>query len=346
MWSPLHRRPAPMRREVELALDPALVLRAQRQLRRHISPTPTLEHPQLDTQLGAQTWIKLENTLPTGAFKIRGALTLLEALPAIVDTIVAPTRGNHGQALAWASRRLGRRCHLFVPRGNDRGKNAAMRALGAELHEVGDSFDEAAHAASDFARRTGARMVHPGGEPTLLTGIATLATELLGQVGSPLDAVYVPVGVGSCAGGVGAMFKALSPHTRVVGVQGVRAPALARAWSSGRARCVVPRPTLADGLAVGQPPPLTLALLRRVVDDMLLVEEEELMDAIRILARTVHQIAEGAGAAALAGARQHAERHGHRTIAVVLTGGNISPAVLSQVLAQDPGPVQGATTNL
>lgn len=326
-------------------LDLSEVLAARRVLARSFSPSPTVEHPLLSAEVGVRTWVKLENAMPTGAFKIRGATWLMERLEP--GPIVAPTRGNHGQALAHAARGQGRACHLFVPAGNNPDKNAAMRALGARVHESGQTFDEASDAAADWATRHQGHLVHPGSEPALVVGIATLGVELLEQVPVPLDAVYVPVGVGSCASAVGGVMRHLSPRTRVIGVQSELAPAVSRAWRGLAGEEVPPGATLADGLAVGRAPAYTLGLLRAFVDDMLVVSEAEIASSMALYLRSLHQLAEGAAAAALAGARRHAAQQGWREIAVVLTGGNVhaTDLCLSLDLLPEPGGIEATRAN-
>src|SRR5690606_26257351 len=165
--------------------------------------------------------VKLENALPLGSFKLRGGLNLLASLTAEERArgLVTATRGNHGQSLASAAQKYNVRCAVFVPEGNNPDKNAAIGALGAEVIEAGHDFDSAWDAAVAYAERTGSIPVHPSREPKLMAGYATTALEMLDQAAQPLDTVFVPVGGGSLAAGVGLVFKALSPHTRVIGVQ-------------------------------------------------------------------------------------------------------------------------------
>jgi threonine dehydratase len=319
-----------------MAPEFAEIVAARRRLQGVLPPTPVVTHPRLSTLLGAECHVKLENTQPVGAFKIRGGLNLLMTASPRERALgyVTATRGNHGQSLAYACSRFASPCVLFVPRGNDRSKNLAMRALGADLREAGDNFDEAWAAAEAYAKEKGSQLVHPGREPKLVAGVGTWVLELLEQVEGPLDAVFVPVGVGSCIAGTATAIKALSPHTQVIGVQSEAAPAMTLAWRGEDPPQEPPRPTLADGLAVGQPVAETLSVMAELVDDMVLVSEADLARAIRWYATSLGQLAEGAGAAALAGAFNLRPRFKGGRIAVLLSGGNVDMTRLREVFGQ------------
>jgi threonine dehydratase len=310
------------------------IVAARHLLAKLITPTPLVTHPLLSQRLGAEVHVKLENTVPLGSFKLRGGLNLLASLTPQERArgLVTATRGNHGQSLASAALRHGVRCVVFVPEGNNPDKNAAIRALGATVHAAGTDFDAAWEAALKYSNDSGLIAVHPSREPKLMAGYATVALEMLDQMTQPLDALFIPVGGGSLAAGMGLVYNALSPHTRLIGVQSAAAPALARAWHSGELREYPVGETLADGLAARAPSPDTLTILREVLDDIVEVTEAEIAAAIRGLAETVHQMAEGAGAAALAGAMHLRRRIAGERIGVVLSGGNITAAQLSQIL--------------
>ena len=245
------REQTPMtdRRAGDVHFDDIVAARAI--IAKHITPTPLVTHPLLSQRAGCQVHVKLENTVPLGSFKLRGGLHLLASLsPAERGRgLVTATRGNHGQSLASAAQRHGARCVVFVPEGNNADKNAAISALGATVHVRGADFDAAWAAALEHAGAHGMIAVHPSREPKLIAGYATVALEMLEQVAQPLDALFIPVGGGSLAAGMGLIFKALSPHTRLIGVQSAAAPALARAWRSGELTEYPVGETLADGLA-------------------------------------------------------------------------------------------------
>ena len=311
------------------------VLAAREIVAGKLAPTPLVSHPLLSDMLGCEAHVKLENAQSIGSFKIRGGLALLDTMSGRDREagLVTATRGNHGQSLALAAKMYGAKCTIFVPDDNNPDKNAAMQALGAELVVKGHDFDAAWQAAEHFAKETGARCVHPAKEPALIAGVATAAMEMLEQAGGHLDAVFVPVGGGSIAAGTAIVVKALSPDTEVIGVQAENAPAFHHAWHTGDNRPFVVTESLADGLAVRIPVEFTLSIMRNSVDDMLLVSEGEICAAIRTYASTIHQMAEGAGAAPLAGAMQVADRIAGKRIGLMLTGGNISADMLANVIA-------------
>ena len=310
------------------------IVAARKLLARTLTPTPLVTHPLLSRRIGAEVHVKLENAVPLGSFKLRGGLNFVASLTAEERArgLVTATRGNHGQSLASAAQRHGVACTVFVPAGNNPDKNMAIAALGARVSIAGNDFDAAWLAAQAFAASTGAIAVHPSREPRLIAGYATVALEMLDQASQPLDTVFVPVGGGSLAAGMGLVFKALSPHTRIIGVQSAAAPALARAWRTGEMNEYPVGETIADGLATRVPSPDTVEILREVLDDVIEVSEAEIVGAIRCLAETLHQLAEGAGAAALAGAMHLHRRLTRQRVGIVLSGGNITSAQLLRIL--------------
>ncbi len=310
------------------------IVAARRLLSRMLTPTPLVTHPLLSKRLGAEVHVKLENALPLGSFKLRGGLNFVATLTPEQRArgLVTATRGNHGQSLASAAQRYGVPCRVFVPADNNPDKNAAIEALGATVRIAGQDFDAAWDAAVEHAEHSAAIAVHPSREPQLVAGYATVALEMLDQASQPLDTVFVPVGGGSLAAGMGLVFKALSPHTRIIGVQSAAAPALARAWRTGEMREVPVGDTIADGLATRVPSPDTVQILREVLDDFIEVSEAEIAGGIRCLAETLHQLAEGAGAAALAGALHLHRRLTRQRVGVVLSGGNITSTLLLKIL--------------
>ena len=308
---------------------------AMRIVRKHLAPTPLVSNPLLNDRVGCEVFVKLENTQSVGSFKIRGGLNLLANMPAEdrARGLVTATRGNHGHSLAYAARMHGTRCTVFVPHGNCAEKNAAIAALGAQVAEAGHDFDAAMIAAEEHAARTGSRLVHQARDRDLVAGVGTVALEMLEQADGRLDTVFVPVGGGSLASGIAVAIKALSPATRVVGVSAENAPAMHHAWHTGEYHPFAAIDTLADGLAVRVPIVATLKIMRALLAGMVLVSEREIQDAIRAYAETVHHMAEGAAAAALAAAIRHRDELRGQRIAVVLTGGNIDAATLMGALA-------------
>lgn len=310
---------------------------AMRVVRERLAPTPLVSNPLLDERAGCEVFVKLENSQSIGSFKIRGALNLLARMAAEdrARGLVTATRGNHGQSIAHAAQLHGTKCTVFVPRGNSPGKNAAIAALGAHVVEAGHDFDAAMIAAEEYAARTGVRLVHAARDLDLIAGAGTIALEMLEQAGGQLDAVFIPVGGGSIAAGMAVALKALSPATRIIGVSAENAPAMHHAWHTGEHRPFAAIDTLADGLAVRVPVAATLEIIRPLLDNMVLVSEREIQGAIRAYAETLHQMAEGAAAAALAAAIRYRDELGGLRVGVVLTGGNIDAEALLGALAGD-----------
>ncbi|MGB1701336.1 MAG: threonine ammonia-lyase, partial [Nannocystaceae bacterium] len=313
--SHVHHPPRPF--TPSTAADAEGLRRAAQDFWRWCPPSPLHRSPVLDAFVGCETWVKCEHLLPTGAFKIRGATHLLAefARHGVRGEIVAASRGNHGQALARACLEFGRRCTIFVPFGNSALKDRRMRALGARVVMWGDSFDDAARGARAYAHASGAHLVNPGDTPALVHGNSSMGLELahqLEQMGLlDTDAVLAPVGVGSCAAALGLGLRAAGWAWPLVGAQSDRAPAMHEAWHRGQRTPRAVGPTVADGLAVGEPPRYTSGLLRQVLDGFQLVDEAsivEAMEAFRLawgtpepedprrvgLAR-LHGVVEGAG---------------------------------------------------
>ena len=303
-------------------------------------PTPQLSWPLLNEALAAEVWVKHENHTPTGAFKVRGGLVYMHQLAARlpgVKGIMLATRGNHGQSLAFAARRHGVAATIVVPHGNSVEKNAAMRALGAQLIEFGDDFQASREHAYMLAERDGLHMV-PSFHEDLVAGVATGWYELL-SARPDLDLLLVPVGQGSGICGAIAARHALglTRSVRIIGV--VSAHALAYQLSF-RARSAIAAPVstvLADGMACRVPDPESLAAMLEFVDDVVAVTDEEVARAMRLYYSATHNLAEGAGAAPLAAALQLKDdpRFKGRKIGLPLTGANVDAGVFSGVLADD-----------
>jgi threonine dehydratase len=314
------------------------VLTAEPIVHRHIRPTPLYEWPALSARLGCRFFLKHENHTPTTAFKARGGVYLVSRLADEQRRrgILGCTTGNHGQSLAFASRLYGVRCVLVVPRGANPDKLAAMRALGAELVEHGRDFDEAKEHCEAIREREGLRYVHSADEPDLIAGVGTYALEIFDELPNP-DVIVVPVGLGSGICGTATVAAERSPKTRVVGVQSEGAPAVTLSWRAGRAVETPEVKTFAEGVATRRPAALTLEIMRRKVHDMVLVRDEQLREVILLLLKVTHNLAEGAGAAALAAALQMRAQLAGKTVVGVLSGGNLDLRELSRILTpSDP----------
>lgn len=284
-------------------------------------PTPQYSWPLLNARAGAEVWVKHENHSPVGAFKLRGALVYLDWMKKnqpSVKSVIAATRGNHGQGVALAASRLGLTSVIVVPHGNSRKKNRAMQSLGAELIEHGEDFQAALEHSRSLAETRGLHPV-PSFHSLLVHGTATYALEFLR--GTPeLDAVYVPIGLGSSICGMISVRNALGLKTKIIGVVAEDAPAYALSFREKKAISATANSRLADGLSCRVPVPEALGTILSDVDHIVEVSEMEIAAAMRAYYEDTHNVAEGAAAAGLAAVLK--ERRGGR-IGVVLTGGNV-----------------------
>lgn len=309
------------------------VLRARASITPYLRPTPTLERPSLDAALGCRAHLKCENLNPTGAFKVRGGINLLSTLDEEQKArgVLAASTGNHAQSVAYAAQLFGIRAVIYMPEAANPMKVAATRAFGSEVVLLGRDFDEARRAAEARARQEGMRYVHSADEPLLIAGVGTCALELF-EVAPDLDVLFVPVGGGSGVLGAAVVARAVSPKTRVIGVQAEGAPAVYRSWKAGRRVITDEVSTFAEGLATREPFDLPLQLLPRLIDELMLVSDAELEAAIRLLLETTSQVAEGAGAAAVAGAYQRRGELGGKSVGLILSGGNLGMATLRRIM--------------
>jgi threonine dehydratase len=291
-------------------------------------PTPQYAWPLLAARTGAEVWVKHENHTPTGAFKVRGGLTFFDALrreARNVPGVVSATRGNHGQSLAFAGARAGVPVTIVAPRGNSVEKNAAMRAFGATLIEHGEDFDAARVEAARLAQEKGL-VFAPSFAPELVVGVATYALELF-RGAPPLDALYVPIGLGSGICGCIMARDLLGLPTEIVGVQSTEAPAYALSFAAGRVVTVPSADTRADGMATRIPDPVAFDMIRKGAARIVTVTDAEVAEAIRAYWQDTHNLAEGAGAAPLAALLQEKERMRGKRVATILCGGNIDLAL-------------------
>jgi threonine dehydratase len=313
------------------------ILTAQRRLRPYLDPTPMRRYPLLEREVGNNlaVWVKHENMQPTGSFKARNALNALLGLSeeARSKGVVAATRGNHGQGLAWAGSLLGTSVTICVPRGNNPEKNAAMLGFGATLIEEGRDYDEAVQIAETLVKEKGYTLVHSTNNSDVLAGAATMTFELLQQEPS-LDALVVSVGGGSQAVGALSAVRSLAPWLNVYGVQAENASAIHDSWHAGRPVHKDSADTFADGLATRHPYEATFASLCEGLTDFVTVSEAEIAEAVRVYLRTTHHLAEGAGAASLAGLITLRDRLAGQRVGVILSGGNIDQETLRRVVTR------------
>lgn len=303
------------------------VLQAERAIAAQLPSTPAWSYPGLDAAVGCSVVVKHENTQPTGAFKIRGGIALVDSMPSeeLAHGLITASTGNHAQSVANAARLAGVPALIVMPIGSPAGKIAATQLLGAEVISHGPTMTEAGEHARRLAAERQMTYVDPGDTPAIIAGHATVYLELLRQH-PELEAIYVPIGSGSGAAGACLVRDAIAPECLVVGVQSEAAPAAHRSWTSGRLEDA-PCTTRHSGLATGRGFALPQSILRARLNDFLLVSDEQVDAAARLLARQAHTLAEGAGAAALAGLIKH-QSHPARC-AIICTGGNASDAELT-----------------
>jgi threonine dehydratase len=302
-------------------------------IRPHIRETPTYRWPLLEVGLGCELWLKHENHTPVGAFKIRGGLVYMDELKRQqpkVRGVIAATTGNHGQSIAFAARLNGLRAVIVVPHGNNPEKNAAMRSLGAELVEHGSEFQEALEYSRELAVKEGLHAV-PSFHPWLVRGVATYGLEMF-RSAEDLDAVFVPIGLGSGFCGIAAARAALGLKTKIIGVVSEHAPAYALSFQQKQFVEQSSTTRVAEGVACKTPNRDALEHVQRHAHDIVTVNDDEAVAAMREIIQATHNIAEGAGALAYAALRKHRDSWQGRRVACVLTGGNASLSMIARAL--------------
>ena len=314
------------------------VLQARRTIAPYVQRTPLRQYPALSQVLGADVRLKHENHQVLGAFKVRGGVNLLAHMSREEreQGVITASTGNHGQSIAYACGLFGARSIIGLPRDANPLKVESMRNLGAELLFHGANFDEAREHCEALAREQGYRWVHPANEPLLISGVATEALEIVEDF-PEVEVMFVPLGGGSAAAGACLVAKAVNPAIRVIAVQSAQAQAGYLSWKERRL-AQAPTETKAEGLATGAGYQLPQSILWELLDDFLLVDDREILQAIGLLVDKAHTLAEGAGATALAGVLKHRDHILGKKVAVVVSGGNITLAQLREALeAYVPG---------
>ncbi len=311
------------------------VLAARERLRPYLSPSPLRRYPLLDELVGhgIQVYVKHENHLPVQTFKVRNGLSAITALDPATRArgVIGASTGNHGQGMAYAAHLLGIPCTIVVPEGNNPDKNAAIRALGAELVEFGATYDASARRCAALAQSRDMHLVHGINDRHVIAGAATMTLEIIEQEPG-LDALFIALGGGSQAVGALTVARALRPALRVIAVQSEAAQAQYESWRRGEIVRDRPVRTFAEGIATGQAYEMTFPALKAGLADFLLVSEAALADALRELIRTTHNLPEGAAAGGLAGLRQVAAQYAGQRVGIVMCGGNIGVEALAKVM--------------
>jgi threonine dehydratase len=309
------------------------VLDAAQQIRPYLQPTALRRYPSLERLVGAEVHVKHENHNPTGAFKVRGGVNLVSRLSDDERQrgVIAASTGNHGQSVAFAARLFGVPAIICAPANANPVKVEAMQDLGAEVVLQGERYDDARRHAEDMAREHGYRYIHSGDEPLLIAGVGTHTLEIL-QEQPHVDTVIVPIGGGSGAAGAAIAAKAINKDVRVIGVQSDAAQAAYLSWKTGALQ-EAPNRTRAEGLSTATPFALPQRIMRRLLDDFVLVSDDEIDASTAVMIEKTRTMVEAAGAAALAAALKIRDSVRGHTVALICSGGNISPAQLKALLA-------------
>ncbi|MFP3951131.1 MAG: threonine/serine dehydratase [Candidatus Bathyarchaeia archaeon] len=309
------------------------VLEARKRIKPYLLRTPLLSYGGLSKLLGCNIYVKHENVNPTGAFKIRGGINLVSQLsPEERERgVITASTGNHGQSIALASKIFGAKAIICVPWASNPDKLAEIRRLGAQIIEEGREYEDAKLHAERVAEEEGYRYIHSGNEPHLIAGVATYTLEILEEQPA-LDYLFVPVGGGSGASGAGIVIDSISPETKLIGVQSEKAPSVYLSWREGEIVSTESADTMADGLATRRAFKLPLRIIRKHLDDFVLVSEEAIKRAINTYVEEAHTIAEGAGAAPLAAALKIKDRLQDKKVGLVLSGGNLTSESLKEIL--------------
>ncbi len=308
------------------------VYRARRIVSKYLPRTPLIKSPILSKRLGLEAYVKCENLQPIGAFKVRGGIHLISELSEEEKRrgVITASTGNHGQSIAYAASLFGVKAIVAVPENSNPDKIEAIKGFGAHVEFRGSDFDEARLWVEKEAERKGYRYIHSANEPLLIAGVGTLYLEIMEDL-PDVEAIIIPIGGGSGAAAACVVTKSISPEVKIIGVQAEKAPAVYLSWKNKNFTETKSAETFADGLATRVPFKLTLDIINKHIDDILLVSEDEMKNAILTLLETIHQLAEGAGAASTAAAFKLRKKLQRKKVVLVLTGGNLTLQNLQNV---------------
>jgi threonine dehydratase len=309
------------------------IFKARKVVERVLHRTHLTFYKRLSDEIGASIHVKHENHLPTNSFKVRGAINFMARVSSAIEErgIVVATRGNHGLAVAWAARERGIFCNVVVPEHNNPEINAAILSYGAQLIEHGNDFYEAQDYCEELAENAGYYYLRQGSEPRLMTGIATMGLEIFEELPG-VETIIMPIGGGAGCAALARVIQGINPQVELIGVQAERMPSFYESWRQGK-KLTVPRAhTVAEGLAARSVFEVPFMILQERIRDVVLLTEQELLEGVRIALRYTQNLAEVAGAAALAAAFKIKERLQGRQVVVVLTGGNLDMARLGEIL--------------
>jgi len=309
------------------------VYKARKVVSKYLTRTPLVTSPILSKRLGFEAYVKCENLQPIGAFKVRGGVYLVSKLSEEEKRrgVITASTGNHGQSIAYAASLFGVKAIVAVPENSNPNKVEAIKNFGAHVEFRGSDFDEARLWVEEEAKRKGYRYIHSANEPLLIAGVGTLYLEIMEDL-PDVEAILVPIGGGSGATAACIVAKSINPEVKIIGVQAEKAPAVYLSWKNKKFIETKSAETFADGLATRVPFKLTLDIINRLIDDIVLVSEEEIKKAVLTLLETIHQLAEGAGAASTAAAFKLRRKLQGKKVVLVLTGGNLTLQSLRDVL--------------
>src|SRR5215471_5037530 len=308
------------------------VLLARQTIDKYLPRTPLIEYPALSSFAGVRVLVKHENHQPVGVFKLRGGINLISRMPDAerASGVITASTGNHGQSVAFAARMFGVKAQILVPEGANPLKVDSMRALGAEVSFYGKDFDDAREKAEAIAAEASMRYIRSGNGPLLIAGVGTIALEII-EAAPEVDAIIVPIGGGSGAAGACITAKSINPAIKIIGVQSEKAPAAFKSWNARRL-LEDKMETSAEGLATRVGFELPQRILWQHLDDFVLLSDEEIQHAIALYVVKAHTLAEAAGAASLAALIKYRERFRGLTVALVLSGANITITQLRAAL--------------
>lgn len=317
-------------------MDPVIyddIIKSLEIIYKYLNPTPLYYYKGLSRITGCDFFLKHENYLPTGAFKVRGGINLISSLSDNEKSrgVVCATRGNHGLSIGYAAKLFGVKAYIVVPEHNNPEKNIGMEELGVELIVYGKDFDDVLVKANSMKDEMDLRFIHSANEPFLISGVGTYAYEIFTEE-KDIDYIFIPIGLGTGISGVSIVRNALSPKTKIIGVQAENAPSVCLSWREGKIVETESVDTIADGLATRMPADMTLEFINKYIDDIVLVSEDEIKDAIRTIIKETHNLAEGAGAAATAAVMKCKNKVRNKKVVSILSGCNIDTTLLKELL--------------
>jgi threonine dehydratase len=317
-----------------LRVNMAEIFKARRIVDQVLNRTHLTYYKRLSEELNALIYVKHENHLPTNSFKVRGTVNFMAHVSPEIEKqgIVVATRGNHGLAVAWAAQERDIVCNVVVPENNNPDINAEILSYGAQLIEHGNDFYEAQDYCEELAENTGMFHLRQGNEPALINGIGTMGLEIFGEL-PDVDTILMPIGGGTGCSALAKVIEGINPKVELIGVEAERVPSFYESWRQGK-RVVVPSAeTVADGLAARSVFEVPYLILKDRIKDVVLLNEEELLEGVRMALRYTQNLAEVAGAATLAAALKIKDRLAGRKVVAVMTGGNLNLNRLAQVLS-------------